>query len=163
MCPIFEKFIKRLRYFFSDLELNYIYIPEPHEKGDWHIHLLLKASKALYIHNSKLSEIWGQGFVKVNRLKDVDNIGAYVSAYLIDIKNGEETKKGARLYLYPVGHQLYRCSKGIAKPKCEYLPYWKAKEKVSSAKLTYSNSLKVTTDKGFSNTITTEYYNSKRN
>ncbi len=98
---IFEKFIKRLRYSYKDLKFDYIYVPEPHEKGDWHIHLLLKADKTLYIENSTLNKIWGLGFVKVNRLKDIDNIGAYVSAYLINIKDGEKTKKGARLYLYP--------------------------------------------------------------
>ena len=90
---IFEKFIKRLRYNFKNSKLDYIYVPEPHEKGDWHIHLLLKSDKALYIENSLLREIWGQGFVKVNRLKDIDNIGAYVSAYLTNIKDGEYTKK----------------------------------------------------------------------
>lgn len=160
--PIFTNFIKRLRYNFRDLKLDYIYVPEPHEKGDWHIHLLLKADKELYIKNSNLNEIWGNGFVKVNRLQDVDNIGAYVSAYLTNIKDGEETKKGARLYLYPSGHQLYRCSKGILKPKSEYLPYYKAKEKVSSVKPTFTNTVSVVADNGFSNIIHKEYFNLKR-
>ena len=74
--------MKRLRYFLNGLKIDYIYVPEPHEKGDWHIHLLLKGNNELYIKNSVLNKIWGYGFVKVNRLKDVDNIGAYVSAYL---------------------------------------------------------------------------------
>lgn len=162
LCPIFEKFIKRLRYYFKNIKLDYIYVPEPHEKGDWHIHLLLKSDSELYIKNSKLNEIWGEGFVKVNRLQDVDNIGAYVSAYLTNIKDGEETKKGARLYLYPAGHQLYRCSKGILKPQSEYLPYYKAKEKVSSGKPTFTSTVCVVTDNGFSNIIHKEYFNLKR-
>lgn len=162
LCRYFQTFMQRLRYNFKDLKLDYIYVPEPHEKGDWHIHLLLKANKELYIKNSKLNEIWGNGFVKVNRLQDVDNIGAYVSAYLTNIKEGEETKKGARLYLYPAGHQLYRCSKGILKPKYEYLPYFKAKEKVSSLKPTFLNTVSVVTDTGFTNIIHKEYYNLKR-
>ncbi|MFG6318406.1 MAG: hypothetical protein K1W33_00855 [Clostridia bacterium] len=162
LCPIFEKFIKRLRYFFKDLKLDYIYVPEPHEKGDWHIHLLLKADKSLYIENSKLNEIWQHGFVKVNRLKDIDNIGAYVSAYLINIKDGEVTKKGARLYLYPPQHKLYRFSKGINIPKSEYITYDEAKKRISSDKLTYKNTMFIQTDNGFENTIHYEYYNSKR-
>lgn len=162
LCPIFEKFMKRLRYRKNDLKIDYIYVPEPHEKGDWHIHLLLKADKKLYIDNSELNELWGQGFVKVNRLENVDNIGAYVSAYLINIKDGEKTKKGARLYLYPPQHKLYRFSKGILKPKSEYMTYEKAKEKISSDKLTFSNTLQIETDTGFENTIHYEYYNSKR-
>ena len=160
--PIFHSFIKRLRYKFKEMVLDYIYVPEPHEKGDWHIHLLLKSNKELYIKNSLLNEIWGNGFVKVNRLQDVDNIGAYVSAYLTNIKDGEETKKGARLYLYPAGHQLYRCSKGILKPTSEYLPYYEAKKKVSSLKPTFSNTVSVVTDSGFSNIIHKEYFNLKR-
>lgn len=159
---IFHSFIKRLRYYLSDLILDYIYVPEPHEKGDWHIHLLLKADKKLYIKNSKLKEIWGHGFVKVNRLKDVDNIGAYVSAYLTNIKNGDSTKKGARLYLYPSGHRLYRCSKGILKPTDEYIKYKDVKEKVSSHKPTFTITFRITDDNGFSNIIHKEYYNLKR-
>ena len=38
----------------------------------------------------------------------------------------------------------------------------KAKEKISSDKLTYSNTLQITTDNDFQNTIHYEYYNSKR-
>lgn len=162
LCPIFHSFIKRLRYYFKNTKLDYIYVPEPHEKGDWHIHLLLKADKELYIKNSKLNEIWSNGFVKVNRLKDVDNIGAYVSAYLTNIKDGEETKKGARLYFYPAGHQLYRCSKGIIKPKSEYLHYYEVKRKIGSAQPTFTNTVSVVTDNGFSNIIHKEYYNLKR-
>lgn len=162
LCPIFEKFIKRLRHKYKDMKIDYIYIPEPHEKGDWHIHLLLKADKSLYIENSKLNEIWQHGFVKVNRLKDIDNIGAYVSAYLINIKDGEVTKKGARLHLYPPQHKLYRCSRGIKIPESEYITYDEAKKRISSDKLTYSNTMYIQTDDGFENTIHYEYYNSKR-
>lgn len=159
LCSIFEKFMKRLRYHFKDLKLDYIYVPEPHEKGDWHIHLLLKADKPLYISNSELNLIWKHGFVKVNRLKDITNIGAYVSAYLINIKEGETTKKGARLYLYPPGHRLFRCSRGILKPKSFYIPYSEAIRKISSDKLTFSKTIQVT-DSDFSNIIHYEYYNS---
>ena len=162
LSPIFEKFIKKLRYYFKGLKLDYIYVPEPHEKGDWHIHLLLKADKSLYIENSKLNEIWKHGFVKVNRLKDIDNIGAYVSAYLINIKDGEATKKGARLHLYPPQHKLYRFSKGIKIPESEYITYSEAKKRISSDKLTYDKTLYIQTDCGFENTIHYEYYNSKR-
>lgn len=162
LCRYFQTFMQRLRYKYKNLKLDYIYVPEPHEKGDWHIHLLLKANNVLYIDNSVLNNIWGNGFVKVNRLKDIDNIGAYVSAYLINIKDGSKTKKGARLHLYPTGHQLYRFSKGIIKPKSEYITYDEAKEKISSDKLTFTNTISVTTESDFQNIIHYEYYNSKR-
>ena len=158
---IFKCLIQRLRYYSKDNSLDYIYVPEPHEKGDWHIHLLLKGKFPLYIENSLLREIWGQGFVKVNRLKDIDNIGAYVSAYLINIKDGDFTKKGARLYLYPPGHQLYRYSRGIEKPVSTYMTYGQALQLINKDKLTYMQTLKIKDD-DFSNIIHTEFYNSKR-
>ena len=160
--PIFKNFMKRLRYNFKDFSFDYIYVPEPHEKGDWHIHLLLKADKELYIKNSQLKKVWGQGFVKVNRLQDVDNVGAYVSAYLTNIKCGEKTKKGARLYLYPPGHNLFRASRGIVKPESQYFHYFELKEKVGSLKPTFSNTVSVTTDTLFTYVLHKDYYNLKK-
>lgn len=160
--PIFDKFMKRLRYKLEPLRLDYVYIPEPHEKGDWHIHLLLKANKKLYISNDDLNRIWRHGFVKINRLKDVDNVGAYVSAYLINIKDGEKTKKGARLHLYPVNHKLYRFSRGIKKPEIVYMPYKEAVKELNSKDLTWKNTLHIETETGFENTIHREFYNSKK-
>lgn len=162
LCPLFELFIKRLRYQLKPLKIDYIYVPEPHEKGDWHIHLLLKANKNLYISNEELNKIWTHGFVKVNRLQNVDNVGAYVSAYLINIKDGEETKKGARLYLYPPNHKLYRFSKGIKKPESEYMTYEEATKDLDEKDLTWKNTLHIETETGFENTIHREYYNTKK-
>lgn len=159
---IFSAFIKRLKRCFKSQDFDYIYVPEPHLKGDWHIHVLLKSNKKLFIKNSVLQTLWGQGFVKVNRLKDIDNIGAYVSAYLINIKDGELTKKGARLYLYPPHHRLFRYSSGIVKPVSYYCSYADAKKIVSSDKLTFCKAIKITTDDGFSNTICNEFYNKNR-
>ena len=64
LLPYFEKFIKRLRYKYIDKKIDYIYIPEPHEKGDWHIHLLLKSNKSLMIPNKDLNALWGQRICK---------------------------------------------------------------------------------------------------
>lgn len=159
----FQKFIQRLRYKFKGQKIDYIYIPEPHEKGDWHIHLLLKSDTRLFIPNKELNKLWGHGFVKVNRLKEVDNIGAYVSAYLIDVKDGDITKKGARLPLYPTHHQLYRASKGILYPEVLEMKYFEAKKMVNSSKLTFSSTVEIFDENtGFRNKIHHEYYNSKR-
>lgn len=132
------------------------------KNGDWHIHLLLKSDKTLYIKNSVLNEIWQNGFVVVKRLKDIDNIGAYVSAYLIDIKEGETTKKGARLYLYPANHKLYRASRGIKKPVSEEITYTEAMQKIKGQYKTFENTIKIDDGKGFSSYIHYEYYNEKR-
>ena len=60
-------------------------------KGAWHIHLLLKAMnvKHLYIPNDEIiAKLWGHGHTKTKRLNDVDNIGAYLSAYLTNLEDG---------------------------------------------------------------------------
>lgn len=162
LCLLFEHFIKRLRRFCKAQTIDYIYVPEPHEKGDWHIHLLLKSNKTLYIANKDLRKLWSHGHVKVNRLKDVDNIGAYVSSYLINIKEGEKTKKGARLYLYPPQHKLYRKSKGIQEPEILEMTYKEALNYVNPQNLTYINTLKLNNNEGFKSLIHTESYNLKR-
>ncbi|PBG07275.1 hypothetical protein BGU81_25390, partial [Clostridioides difficile] len=41
------------------------------------------------IPNSKMSELWKQGFTVTKKLDDVDNVGAYLTAYLGDISLDE--------------------------------------------------------------------------
>jgi hypothetical protein len=89
----FNKFIKRFKY---NCELSgygkpeYIVIMEPQGRGAWHAHLLLIWDHAApYISNDKFAELWGHGFVTIKRLKDVDNVGAYLTAYLGDMEINE--------------------------------------------------------------------------
>lgn len=71
--------------------------------------------------------------------------------------------KGGRLHLYPTGVQIYRKSKGIVMPEYEYTTYKKAKEKVSGATETFSQTFVISDDvRDFTNEITKVYYNSKR-
>lgn len=136
----FDRFRKRLRRHFDKLgyKFEYIAVPEPQERGAWHLHVILIFDKrAPYIDNNKVfAPMWGQGFTKVKALDPKnDNLGAYLTAYLCDIpaREGQEcdvvkvTKgkkakriiKGGRLHLYPVGMNVYRHSRGIRKP-CEF-------------------------------------------
>lgn len=188
----FDKFIKRLRYKYGNLE--YINVCEPQGNGRWHFHcLIIFPSKAPYIPNDEMAEIWGHGFTKTQKLDNrIDNIGAYLSAHISDIEieeagvlgleyNVDDVKKvteidgkkldtpkyfikGARLSLYPPGFNLYRTSRGIKKPVKEYMSYKQAKEKIGLDQPTYSKSIKLTdTDGKFSNKITYEHYNMRRN
>lgn len=192
----FENFNARLRSQFGKYE--YITCLEPQQRGAWHLHcILIFDHKAPFIENKIIADAWKQGFVNINKLTSVDNVGAYLSAYLCDVEASEmsetdiknigkqhiiektivdrtdgkeKTKrfvKGARLYLYPSGTHIFRWSKGIKKPTVEYSEYKKAKEKVSSAKLTYSKVVLLNdSDNEFNNTLKYEYYNSsipKRN
>lgn len=86
-------------------------------------------SDSLNIANEVVAKVWGQGFVNVRRLKNSDNVGAYLMAYLsdIDLNNlkgkrvdsdaPKKIVKGGRLGLYPIGMQIYRHSRnGIVQP-----------------------------------------------
>lgn len=180
-CKSFQEKLKRK---YGDVE--FIRILEPHDDGHAHYHMLIRfdGCKKIFIPNNELNKLWGQGFVKINSLKDVDNIGAYVSAYLADIElnaktgsialqegskvmekevNGETKRfvKGGRLRYYPTGTQIYNKSKGIKEPDRKKMKYKNAKKIVGSAKPTFEKDISVETDE-FSNKIRYESYNSKR-
>lgn len=180
----FRDFNKRCRSIFGHYE--YITAAEPQGRGAWHLHcVFIFDHKAPYMANDVVAQCWKQGFVTVKRLDDVDNVGAYLTAYLGDMELNENdntfhrgtikeveytddngTKKskkyikGARLYLYPPGFHIFRWSKGIKKPLITEISYKTAKEKISSAKLTFSKTVVLEDlDTSFENKLTYEYYN----
>lgn len=71
--------------------------------------------------------------------------------------------KGGRLFLYPPKMNIVRKTKGIKLPLVERMLYSEAKEKVRSAKQTFSCAYDVVSDDGLViNTICKTYYNSIR-
>lgn len=143
----FRKFMKKLKYKYKSVD--YINVVEPQGRGAWHCHILLRFNdyKKIFIPNKEISDLWGHGFVKVKAMrKDVDNLGAYLSAYLGDVElqenniselvesgaikpgqafnikevevEGVKKKfiKGGRLAFYPPGMNIYRTSRGIKQP-----------------------------------------------
>nr|CDL67171.1 unnamed protein product [uncultured bacterium] len=71
--------------------------------------------------------------------------------------------KGGRLFLYPPKMNIVRKTKGIKLPLVERMTYSAAKEKVRSAKQTFSRAYDVVADDGsVINTICKTYYNSRR-
>lgn len=83
----FQKFMQRLRYKYNKYNIDYIIACEPQGRGAWHIHLLLCFNAtAPYISNKEIEILWQQGFTKTQKLNDIDNIGAYLTAYLGDIE-----------------------------------------------------------------------------
>lgn len=168
----FKNFIKRLKQKYGKFE--YITCAEPQGRGAWHMHLLLIFDhKAPYIPNKDLANAWKQGFVKINVLTDVDNVGAYLSAYLCDVETEQAEKlnidksnyieketeivdridgqkktkkfiKGARLSMYPSGFHIFRFSKGCVEPKVSLMRYDTAKkEKVGCAEPTFTQCVEI--------------------
>ena len=73
----FNKFIMRINYQYKNLK--YVCVIEFQKRGAVHYHFLCNLP---YVKTKTLEKIWGHGFVKINRIKHVDNVGAYVCKYL---------------------------------------------------------------------------------
>ena len=130
--------------------------------------------KAPYIANDVFAKLWGHGFVRIKKLDNVDNVGAYLTAYLGDMElsevewtkwqeitrgatvkqvemlddNGHKVTKpvlkGARLNLYPSNFNMLRCSRGIKRPVEEMMSQEEANKKVLGATKTFESAIKLT-------------------
>lgn len=74
-----KKFRMRLEDYMSKY-LRYVIVPEFTKIGRIHYHVVF--FDLPYISNKKLQDIWGNGFVKINSIDKVDNVGAYVCKYM---------------------------------------------------------------------------------
>ena len=175
----FDRFMKKLKYKYKSVD--YINVVEPQGRGAWHCHILLRFNdyKKIYIPNKEISKMWGHGFVSVKAIKkDIDNLGAYLSAYLGDVEisddnirellhdgvvkpgqslnikevevEGVKKKfiKGGRLHYYPPKMNIYRCSRGIKKPAVSHISYEKAKKIVGAGTPTYATRTVIQDDNG---------------
>ncbi len=182
----FKNFNKRLRKEVGQYE--YISMVEPQERGAWHCHvLLIFARKAPYIPNETVRNSWKQGFVNIQALDNVDNVGAYLTAYLGDIpldeaemyginakqytikecekidENGNKISKkmlkGARMHFYPAGMHIARYSKGLKNPEVVLTTAEKAEKEVVDMELTYESTKVIEDEKsGFSNVYNIRAY-----
>jgi hypothetical protein len=85
-----NRFRRYLKKKFKIENVEYINAVEPQGRGAWHCHVVFVFNqKAPYIPNSELSAVWQHGFVSVRKLDDVDNVGAYLTAYLGDVEVDE--------------------------------------------------------------------------
>jgi len=75
---LFKKFRQRVEYHLGR-KLSFINVIEFQKRGAVHYHCL---NNLPYIRKDELSKIWGQGFIQINRINNVSNIGAYVCKYL---------------------------------------------------------------------------------
>lgn len=187
-----EVFMKRLKRRYPSIE--YLNVVEPQARGAWHSHILLKdpSVKKLYIPNDDIAKLWGHGFTTTRRLTNCDNIGAYLSAYLADIdleeyihltgvpdhidirdvempdENGNLVKKrvvkGGRCYLYPVGMNIVRHSRGIKPPGKSVMSFETLKKEiVGDCAPDYSTTVEILSDEGEPlNTVRYYSYNLKR-
>ena len=103
----FTNFIKRLTRFVGH-EIKYVAVIEFQDKnrgGVIHYHLML--FNVPYIPNTDIERIWGHGFIKINAIDEVDNVGAYMVGYM------GKTGGDERLY----NEKRFFRSKGLKRPK----------------------------------------------
>lgn len=160
---------------------KYIVAVEPQGRGAWHMHCFMIFPEKPWIDYNDIIKTWGKGRVEVQRMYgDVDNLGAYVSAYLCNLplqekaqsegghnlnivtdRDGHMYQKAQRISMYPAGMQIFRYSRGLDKPKEEFMSREEAEKKISSAKLTFEKlvTAEISTDKGtYTNTYLSKYY-----
>ena len=99
----FKKFIKRLNYHYK-IKLKYSTVIEFQKRGSIHYHCILY-NLISKIDINQLEMIWNNGFIKINAIDSVDNVGAYVCKYM--------TKTDDKRLL---GRKMYFNSRGLNKP-----------------------------------------------
>jgi hypothetical protein len=96
-----------------------------------------------------LEDAWGQGFVKINVIKHVDNIGAYIAKYMAKMDDNRLD-----------GRRAYGTSKNMNKPEyiigkaAEDIAKWAEKEKSPTYSAKYEGE--------HVGTVTVDQYNLKR-
>ena len=95
-----KNFMKRIRQKYLDYQIEYISIAEPQGRGAWHCHIVLIFDRqAPFIPNDDIWAMWspkgfksslvegnkGYDFTSIKLLDNVDNVGAYLTAYLGDL------------------------------------------------------------------------------
>lgn len=189
----FQTFNQRFQYYCKNKGYSrpeYIVMMEPQGRGAWHAHLLYiwQDMKAPYIPNDEFRNLWGHGFVRIKKLDNVDNVGAYLTAYLGDMEldevglqnavgreckvveveeNGVKKRKafvkGARLNLYPANFNMVRASRGVKRPTEEMMSQDDAMKKVLGATKTFESAVKLTDrENDFDSVIIKEQYNKIR-
>jgi hypothetical protein len=98
-----KKFRQRLEYELKQ-RLKYLVVVEFQKRGAVHYHATLFNTP--YLPRGMLAEKWGQGYVKINAISKVDNIGAYVSKYMQKEFDDERLR----------GEKCYFTSRGLYQP-----------------------------------------------
>lgn len=109
----FVKFIKRLNYYCfgtKKANLKYTCVIEFQKRGAIHYHVIIYNMP--FVKANDIAKVWGNGFIKINKIDDVDNVGAYVAEYLGQAEKGQgKNIEDDRLR----GQKSYFSSRGLLK------------------------------------------------
>ena len=109
----FGKFIKRLNYYCfgtKKANLKYTCVIEFQKRGAIHYHVIIYNMP--FVKANDIAKVWGKGFIKINKIDDIDNVGAYVAEYLGQAEKGQgKNTEDDRLR----GQKSYFSSRGLLK------------------------------------------------
>lgn len=145
----FRHWWRKIKKYFPSLE--YICVTEYQASGSIHLHVLVKNldSEDLPLDKTLLNETWTKGFSEVTEIKNVSNLGAYLTAHFInlnlneDIQNKNANKlilKGERLKYYKTNQRIFSTSRGIVRNKGHTVTLEQLEEVTKGAKLVYADS-----------------------
>lgn len=101
----FKKFIKRVNYYLG-FKVAYSGVIEFQKRGAVHYHVIFyNTPRKLKLND--LRAIWRHGHIKLNIIRDVDNVGAYVCKYMTKCEDEKKLR----------GKKMYFNSRGLEKPQ----------------------------------------------
>lgn len=114
-----RRFVRRLNAVVSSRHhspVRYVSVPQFQKNGTVHYHLMLFGMP--FVPVADIEKMWGRGFVKLNRIRQGTDVGAYITRYMVkDVFD-------KRL----MGEKCYMTSQGLEKPfvstveeVCDYL------------------------------------------
>lgn len=127
----FKNFVKRMKYRYPDFKyVAVIEFQDKNDRGAVHYHMICNLP---FVKKSELTDIWAGGYVKINRIDKVDNVGAYVIKYMTSDMD-DKRLCGLNAYLH---------SKGLKEPlelaSWKYPAQWREEhEKLQKESPSYS-------------------------
>lgn len=101
----FKKFVQRVRWKYPDFKyVAVIEFQDRNGRGAVHYHMICNLP---YVDHTQIASLWAGGFIKINRIDKVDNVGAYVVKYMTTDMDD----------LRLMAQNAYLHSKGLEKPR----------------------------------------------
>lgn len=142
----FSRFWERFHYHHEDC--GYVMIVEPHENGNWHLHVLVKCySGEIFVHHSELSDLWRHGSVHVERIPFRD-FGMYFS----------KRDKLLRADFYPPNVKLFTASRSMTRPVAVSMSHDEAMNYVQGSQAAFYKKKPIYIGESQVNTIIYEKY-----
>jgi hypothetical protein len=120
----FKKFIKRLNYAVTGKKkafLEYVAVVEFQKRGAVHYHVMFFNMPYVDV-KEVIAPVWGHGSVKINKVDEVDDLGAYMAKYMgktFDSDDDDDPPPGGGggKKRRDKGKKRYFASRGLIRPK----------------------------------------------